>query len=85
VVGRDHGVEFAAHRAHEYCIRRKRSENSRGARRGRQDLGVLIPESPAIPGVRVERAQRNSRRGDSEPPLQPVARDARGFDDGIRR
>ena len=82
VIWRDHGVEFAAHRSHKNRIRGKRALDSGGARGRREKFRVLAAESSAVTRVRIESAQRNSRRCDSEPPFQPVARDARGFDDG---
>jgi hypothetical protein len=82
VIRRDHGVKFPAHRSHKNCIRRKWPVNSGSSRCGLQKLGVFVAESPAITGVRIQGAQRNSRRLNPEPGLQPTACDARGFDDG---
>jgi len=82
VIRRDHGVKFPAHRSHKNRIRRKRPINSGSSRRWLQKVRVLAAKSPAITGVRIEGAQRNSRRLNPEPRLKPIARDTRGFHDG---
>jgi len=82
VIWRDHGIEFTAHRSHKNRISRKRPVNSGSARRGLEKFGVFAAEPSAIAGVWIESAQRYSRRRNSEPRLQSVARDARGLDDG---
>jgi len=87
VVGRDYHIELAAHGAHEYRVGGKRSVDSGSARRGRENVRVLIAESAAIAGVWIERAQRDARLGDVKPVAQPGTRDARRFADrlGIQR
>jgi len=80
VIWRDHGVEFAAHRSHKNRIRWKRPLDSGSARGRRKKFRVFAAEPSTVTRVRIESAQRNSRRCNSEPPLQPVTRDARGFD-----
>jgi len=82
VIWRDHGVEFPAHRSHKDRIRWKGPVDSSGASGRLQNLCVFATEPSTIAGVRIESAQRNSRRRNSEPGLQPVTGDARGFDDG---
>jgi hypothetical protein len=84
VIWRDHGVKFTADRSHENRIRRKGPINSRSSCGRREKLGVFAAEPSAIASVRIESAQRNSRRRNSEPRLQPVACDASGFDDTRR-
>jgi len=79
VVGRDHRIELAAHRAHENSVGGKRPLNSRGAGGGCEKRRVFVPESAAIAPVRIQRAQGNSRLGDAEPLLQSFARDPGGM------
>jgi hypothetical protein len=82
VIRRDHGVKLPAHRSHEDRVRRKRSLDSGSSRCWLQKVRVLAAKPSAITRVRVESAQRDSRRFNSEPGLQPAVRDARGLDDG---
>jgi hypothetical protein len=84
VIWRNHGVEFSAHRSHEDRIRRKGPIDTCRARGRLEELRVFAAESPAIAAVRIQSAQRNSRRRDSEPCAEAFARDARSFDDGRR-
>jgi len=82
VIGGDDGVKFPAHRSYKNCIRRKRPLNACGARGRFQQLRVFAAESPTIAAVWIQSAQRNSRRRNSEPCAEPLAGEARDFDDG---
>jgi hypothetical protein len=84
VIRRDDGVKFPAHRSHKNCIRWKGPLDSGSSRGWLQKLRVLAAKPSAITCVRVESAQRDPRRFNPEPGLQPTARDARGFNDGLR-
>jgi len=84
VIRGDHRVEFTPHRPHKNRIRREGPVDSGCACGGLENFGVFAAESPAIAGVRIERAQCDSRRRDAEPSLQPVASDARTFNNGRR-
>jgi hypothetical protein len=53
--------------------------------RRREQLVVLSTEAPAVAGVGVERAERDTRLLDAEPFAQPLARDASRFDDDLAR
>ena len=72
VIRRDHGVELAAHRAHEHGVGGERPGEPAGARGGREHAVVLVAEPAVVAGVRVERAQREARLGDAEPVAQPA-------------
>jgi len=84
VVRRDHCIELATHRAHEYRVGGKGSVDSGSARRGRENVRVLIAESAAIARVWIERAQRDARLRDVEPVAQSITRNARCFADRLR-
>jgi len=77
VVGRDHGVEFTAHGAHEHRVRREWPGDFRRSRSGSENIGVFVAESSRIARVRVESAECNPWLGDPEPLSQSFARDAR--------
>ncbi len=53
-------------------------------RGGPQHALVFIAEHPAFAGVRVERADRETGRRDSPPPLERGRGDAARFDDALR-
>ena len=69
----DDDVEFPAHRANEHSIGGERTERAEFSCDRRQQLAVLGPESAAITGVRVQRAEGNARLRDVIPVLQPFA------------
>jgi len=74
MVGRDHGIELAAHRTHEHRVGRKRSRDCRRARRRREQSIVFIAEPAAVARVRVQRTESESRIVDGEPFLEATAR-----------
>jgi len=74
VVGRDHRIELAAHRAHEHRVGRERPVDSRGACCRRENFRIFAPESAAIARMRIQRAERDPRLRDSEPAAQTLAR-----------
>jgi hypothetical protein len=84
VVRRDHRVEFAAYGAHKDCVSRKRPGDSRRSGRRRQQLGIFVAKTATITGMRIQRAQRDPRRGNAEPLLEALPGDARGFCDRVR-
>jgi len=67
MVGRDHGIELAAHRSHENCVSGERPIDSRGACSRGEKLGVFAPESSGIAPMRIQRAQRDPRLRNAEP------------------
>jgi len=76
VIGRDHRVEFAAHGANEHGIGGKWSGDSCFRGRGGEQRCVFLAEPSGVSRVGIERAERDSRLGDSEPLPQAVASDA---------
>jgi len=75
VIWGDHRIELTRHRSHENGVGRERSGDSTCPRRRRQKKIVFVPESPAVAGVRIQRAQRDARRSYSEPESEIVPGD----------
>jgi len=81
VIRRDYRVEFAAHRAHENRVGRKWPEDQGLPRGGSQNVLILRPETAIVAGVRIQRAQRDPRRGNPEPVGESAAGDISGLTD----
>ena len=81
VIRRQHGVELAAHRAHEDGIGGQRPGGTQTVGGRRQNARLLVAEESLLAGVRVEGAERQPRLGDAEPRREPVAGDLAGAHD----
>src|SRR5207253_958604 len=84
VVRCDHSIELSPHGAHEDCVSRKRSIDSCSTRGGGENIPVLVAESPAVAGVRVERAQCDARLGNIKPFPESMAGDTRCLGNRVR-
>jgi hypothetical protein len=67
MVGRDHGIELAAHCSHKNRVSGERPIDSRSACSRSEELRVFAPESPGIAPMRIQRAQRDPRLRNAEP------------------
>ncbi|HMI54729.1 MAG TPA: hypothetical protein VK494_00935, partial [Gemmatimonadaceae bacterium] len=67
VVGRDHSVEFPAHRPHENRVGGKRSLDRCGPRCGGKKRSVFAAKPAAITGVWIESAECDPWFGDAKP------------------
>jgi hypothetical protein len=81
VVHREHRVRLLEAVRHEQRVGRHRPERidaglSRRLDRRRDHLGILAPEVPGFPAVRIESGDQDSRLGDAEALVQVVMHDA---------
>ena len=83
VVGREDGVELAAHRPNEHGVGGDRAGGTEALDRGRQDPGLLVTEKPLLAGMRVEGAEGEPRLRDAEPLLQRPPGDLAGPDNPV--
>jgi len=67
VVGRDYGIELAAHGSHKNRVSGERPIDSRSACSRGEKLRVFGPESPGIAPMRMQRAQRDPGLRNAEP------------------
>jgi hypothetical protein len=85
VVRRDHRVKLAAHGANENRVSRERALNARFSCCRREQNVVLSAEPAPIACMRVQSAQRDTRRGDIEPFDEARASDFCGIENGLTR
>ncbi len=86
VVAGDHRIEFAAHRADEHCVGRKRPGDidaalPRRRRRRAEHRLLLAADQPVLAGVRVQSGQPEPRRRTAE----SRQRRRRQVDDAVER
>ena len=70
------GIKFAAQRPHEDGVGGEWSQRAHLGCDGRQQVGVVGAEPPAVTGVRVQGAECNARLRDVIPVLESFAREA---------